>query len=206
MNIKAPVLICMLLLNSALLAEKITLGNIKTENKFKGQEHPYTSKTLDRNLYIPTELLSASRWYGTYNHNPEIARSKMPNTVWPPDADLRMNVLYTKKSKKSWAFAMKTVKPRDPVKYWKQLSMLLEKNYGGNSGFSESSVPSSGKLPEFIANAVFQETRPIQIFHNGNFLAIMYTRPYEKILRKRSTYLYILYIDLDVYQEACDEL
>ena len=89
--------------------------------------------------------------------------------------------------------------------------MFLEKTQSRNStsDLSDSKIRLKGNLPEFIDKAT-RDSGHEQIYVNVNFLAIIYTHPYRKYDEyhrpTKKCKLWVIYIDLEMYNMACDEL
>ena len=93
---------------------------------------------------------------------------------------------------------------------------MLEEKIGasekmGASKDLEEKIPSDskGNLSKFITEATKYDLSE-QVYLNGEFLAVIYTHPYRKYGEIEKTNkkckLWVIYVDLSAYREACGEL
>ena len=194
--------------------KSIMLADIRSGDVFDGIPK-VVSSSIGKNNPPPYELLLPQSKYGTFVLHPNSTNRQNGNDkLFPPEMGHDLFVLYSQKTKYNWGFVMHTTTSYNPKEYTEKLWAMLGENLGTPEATEGSPIQdrfanSKGKIGEFIEAATKGDKN--QIYSNGNFLAVIYTHPYKKYSEcyddaSKKSRLWVIYIDLEMYGQACDEL
>ena len=195
--------------------KSMVLSDIRSGDVFNGIPKIVSPYSIGKNNPPPYELLLPQAKYGSFVLHPNsTSRQNANDKLFPPEMEHDLFVMYSQKTKYNWGFVMHTMSSYNPKEYTEKLWTMLGESLGAPEASEDGSVQerfagSKGKLGEFIEAATKGDKK--QIYSNGNFLAVIYTHPYKKYSEyyedaTKKCKLWVIYIDLEMYGQACDEL
>ena len=203
------------------------VGDLFLGEKFRGN-FKVISNIVNKNLPPPFELLQPQKKYGVFVIRPRsLMQQDKTDLFFPSFMERTITVFFSQLSLQNWGFII-DIKHSKPLDVQRQIweffanCEALGENQDSEQLRSSLSENDKGCLGTFIQDATqfkFRETNGItggswnklQVYLNGDFLAVLYTLPFKRFSEtletsNRKCKLYILYVNIPLYQKACDEL